>query len=195
MLGTTISTCIEEWILDSTCSYHIFPSRNSFTSFDDTSSGTILIGNDHACEKKGVGVVKLKLHNGTTRELTNVWYIPNLKKNLIFLGALESNGFQVSIESIVLRVTRGALVVMKGLRRNHLYYLQGKTVVGGIATVETTCDTTKLWHMRLGHAGEKSMQGLVKQRLLKGAKTCKLDFCEYCVLGKQTKVKLGTIVH
>jgi hypothetical protein len=39
-------------------------------------------------------------------------------------------------------------------------------------------DTTRLWHMRLGHAGEKAMQGLVKQGLLKGAKTCKLEFCE-----------------
>jgi len=30
---------------------------------------------------------------------------------------------------------------------------------------------------------------------LKGAKTCKLEFCEHCVLGKKTKVKLGTAIH
>lgn len=49
--------------------------------------------------------------------------------------------------------------------------------------------------MRLGHAGEKAMQGLLKQNLLKGAKTCKMDFFEHCVLGKQTRVKFGTAIH
>jgi len=27
---------------------------------------------------------------------------------------------------------------------------------------------------------------------LKGGRTCKLDFCEHCVIGKKTKVKFGT---
>jgi len=49
--------------------------------------------------------------------------------------------------------------------------------------------------MRLDHAGNKSMQALTKQGLLKDAKTCKLEFCEYCVLGKKTKVKFGTAIH
>ena len=49
--------------------------------------------------------------------------------------------------------------------------------------------------MRLGHAGEKSIQVLAKQDLLKGAKTCKLKFYEHCVLGKKTKVKFGTAIH
>ena len=49
--------------------------------------------------------------------------------------------------------------------------------------------------MRLGHAGEKSLQMLAMQGLLKGAKTCKLDFCEQCVLGKQKRVKFGTAIH
>jgi transposase InsO family protein len=47
----------------------------------------------------------------------------------------------------------------------------------------------------LGHAGEKSLQILAKQGLLKGTKTCKLEFCEHCVLGKQRRVKFGTVIH
>ena len=49
--------------------------------------------------------------------------------------------------------------------------------------------------MRLGHTGKKSLQVLVRQGLLKGAGTCKLEFCEYCVIGKKTKVKFGTVTH
>ncbi|KAI3461497.1 hypothetical protein Pfo_018160 [Paulownia fortunei] len=47
----------------------------------------------------------------------------------------------------------------------------------------------------MGHAGEKSLQTPSKQGLLKGAKVCKLDFCEHCVLGKQKRVKFGTAIH
>jgi transposase InsO family protein len=49
--------------------------------------------------------------------------------------------------------------------------------------------------MRLGLAGEKSLQILAKQGLLKGTKTCKLEFCEHCAMGKQRRVEFGTIIH
>ncbi|KAI5338265.1 hypothetical protein L3X38_017536 [Prunus dulcis] len=96
-----------------------------------------------------------------------------------------------------LKVTKGALVIMRGTRKQNLYVLQGKIVVGGTVAIfeSRKYDKTRLWHMRLGHAGEKALQGLVRQGLLKGAKTCKLDFCEHCVLGKQTRVRFGTAVH
>ena len=50
---------------------------------------------------------------------------------------------------------------------------------------------TRLWHMCLRHPGEKALQNLVKPGLLNGAKTNKLEFCEHCVVGKQSKVKFG----
>jgi len=60
------------------------------------------------------------------------------------------------------------------------------------ASIDSDDDATKLWHMRFGHAGEKSMQTLAKQNLLKSAKTCKMKFYEHCVLSKKIKVKFGT---
>ena len=56
-------------------------------------------------------------------------------------------------------------------------------------------DTTRLWHMRLGHPVGKALQGLVSQGLLKGVKSFNLDSCEHCVLGKQTRVKFASEVH
>ncbi|CAL9014787.1 unnamed protein product, partial [Prunus brigantina] len=157
------------------------------------------MGNNNACKTQGIGKICLKMHDGTVRELSDVRYVPDMKKNLISLGALESKGLKITMEGGVLKAVHGALVVMKGTRRNNLYFLQGSTVIGGAAVTEAadadSTDTTRLWHMRLGHAGEKALQGLVKQGLLKGAKACKLEFCEHCVLGKQTRVKFGTAIH
>ncbi|TXG70734.1 hypothetical protein EZV62_005669 [Acer yangbiense] len=42
-------------------------------------------------------------------------------------------------------------------------------------------DTSRLWHMRLGHVGEKTLQGLVKQGRLKGAKTEALMYASHIV--------------
>ena len=49
--------------------------------------------------------------------------------------------------------------------------------------------------MRLKHTEEKSLQALAKYDLLKGASTCKLKFCEHCVIEKKTKVIFDTATH
>ena len=43
VLATTVSTFTNEWILNSTCYYHMCPYRDCFTSLDAMSSGTVLI--------------------------------------------------------------------------------------------------------------------------------------------------------
>ena len=82
------------------------------------------------------------------------------------------------------------------LRSNNLYYYQCGVVTGVTAAVASEDDketeATRLWHMHLRHAGEKSLQTLAKQGLLKGTKMGKL---EHCVLGKQRRVKFDTVIH
>ena len=87
---------------------------------------------------------------------------------LISLGTLETNGCRIVMENGVLKVTKGAMVVMKGLRQGSLYILQGTTVTG-VAAVDTTsadANDTSLWHMRLGHMSEKGMTILSKKGAL-----------------------------
>ena len=111
------------WILDSGCSHHMCPNKDWFTNLETVNHGTVLLGNDYACDKKGVGTIKLKLHDGIVRELYNVCYVPYLKKNLISLGVLEANGFSVCMTNGTLKVTKGALVMMRGTRKQNLYVL------------------------------------------------------------------------
>ena len=49
--------------------------------------------------------------------------------------------------------------------------------------------------MRLGHIGECGMLELHKRNLLKGVKTCKLDFYKYYVYGKQHRFSFKTGSH
>jgi hypothetical protein len=61
--------------------------------------------------------------------------------------------------------------------------------------VESESNYTILWHMRLGHMGERGMLERDKRNLLKGVKTCKLQFCKFCVLGKHNMVQFKTATH
>jgi len=49
--------------------------------------------------------------------------------------------------------------------------------------------------MRIRHTGEKSLQALAKQNLLKGASTGKLKFCEHCIIGKKNRVRFDTVTY
>lgn len=64
------------------------------------------------------------MHDGEDRVLQNVRFVPELKMNLISLGTLETNGCTFKSENGVMKVTRGSLVVMKGIMVNSLYVLR-----------------------------------------------------------------------
>ena len=92
--------------------------------------------------------------------MTEVRYVPSLKKNLISLGALESKGLIVTLKYGGLKIMSGSLVVMKNIRRNNLYYYQDSIIIGTTtiaSTEDKVSEATKMWYMRLGHIGEKSL--------------------------------------
>ena len=47
--------------------------------------GSVFMGNDHAYKTIGIWKVRLKFHDGSVRTLSDVWYVPNLKKMLKFV--------------------------------------------------------------------------------------------------------------
>ncbi|KAH9733955.1 Integrase catalytic domain-containing protein [Citrus sinensis] len=183
-----------EWILDTGATYHLCPIKEWFTDFRNLESSAVVMGNDQPCRTVGIGTIRLKMFDGMVRELKKVRFVLALKKNLISVGALEAKGYKVTIEDGIIKFTHGAMVILQGVRLYNLYYLKrGTTDETNVA--ETHSDTTELWHIRLRHAGEKYLQTLMRHELLKGTKTCKLNFCEHCVVGKKTRVKFGTANH
>ncbi|KAH9754532.1 Integrase catalytic domain-containing protein [Citrus sinensis] len=165
-----------------------------FMDFNELESGAVMMENDQPCRTMGIGTIRLKMFNGMIRELKEVRFVSALKKNLISVGALEAKGYKVTVRDGTMKFTHGAMVILQGVWRHNLYYLKGCTT-DEANVVEVHSDTTKLWHVRLGQAGEKSLQTLMRHELLKGTKTCKLNFCEHCVVGKKTRVKFGTTNH
>jgi len=62
-------------------------------------------------------------------------------------------------------------------------------------SISSDGDCTQVWHMRLGHTGEKSLQAVVNKRSLEGASTCNMELGGHGVLDRKTKVKFDTSTH
>ena len=79
--------------MDSGCSFHMTSNKSWFQNLAERDSGSVLLGNDLACRIRGIGLVGFRMRDGLELVLQNVRYVPDLKKNLISLGELDSQGF------------------------------------------------------------------------------------------------------
>jgi len=50
------------------------------------------MGDDHPCNLKGIGTVRIKMFDGIVQKLKEVRYVAQLKRNLILVGALKILG-------------------------------------------------------------------------------------------------------
>ena len=71
----------------------------------------VLLGNSVSCKVVGIGTIMIKMFDGVIRKLQNVRHVPELKKNLISLGTLDSLGYSCTICNCELLATRGDLIM------------------------------------------------------------------------------------
>nr|GEY40604.1 retrovirus-related Pol polyprotein from transposon TNT 1-94 [Tanacetum cinerariifolium] len=179
--GDVLMVCsasiVDTWIMDTGASHRMTFSRDLFTSFKEW-NGIVKLGDDGVLSIKGSGIVQIKMHDGIVRKF-DCWFVPGLKKNLISLGTLAKNGLKYHGKGEWVKVSKGALVLMKGKLQHGIYFLQGTSVIGTAAVYQSSDkrdDRTNLWHRRLGHMS-------------------KIQFYEACVMGKQRRVKFSIGHH
>jgi hypothetical protein len=116
MLSVSSSTdgLNNSWLLDSACFFHVTPHRNWFDTYRSINCGSVRIGNDAACTIIGMRTIKIKMSDGVVRTLEEVRHIPDMRKNLISLGTLDSKGYSYKSENGIMKVSKGAMVVMTG---------------------------------------------------------------------------------
>ena len=100
---------------------------------------------DRLCNMKEIGTVLIKMFDEMVRELKEVRYVPQLKKNLIYIGALETLGLEIYGRDVILKMLRDSMVVLKGIQCNSLYYLKGNMVTGQVViSIGLNDDCTRL---------------------------------------------------
>ena len=96
-----------------------------FPTYETVSKGVVLMGHNASCKVVGIGTVRIKMFDGVVRTLDDVRHIPDLKRNRIFFITLNSKVYKYTGEGGVLKVSKGALVMMKGQRKSAHLCLAG----------------------------------------------------------------------
>ena len=85
--------------------------------------------------------------------LTNVFYVPDIKKNLVFANLLCKSSVKDVLESNKLNLSKNGIFVEKGYATDGIYKLS--IINKEVSSCAYIVDSSYLWLARLGHLNFK----------------------------------------
>ena len=76
------------------CTFHMYPNRDWFSTYETVSKGVVLMGNNSSCKVAGIGAIKIKMFDEIVKTLSDVKHVSDLKRNLISLSTLDLKGYK-----------------------------------------------------------------------------------------------------
>lgn len=184
----------EAWFLDSGCSNHMCGNKAWFSILDEDFRHSVKLGNNSQLQVMGKGDVSLQMEGGT-HSISDVYFVPDLRSNLLSIGQLLERGCEVLIKHGVFKLfhPRVGLVLQSPMTANKLFRVMA-AVNGSNAVSDcfqaTSMDEFHLWHRRYGHLNYKGLRTLKYQNMVKGIPHLKSDVgdkaCVSCLTGKKT---------
>ena len=122
----------------------------------------IEMGDDGKYRASGEGAIVFQREHGAPLTLTDVKYVPTLKKNLMYVTILEDKGYDVvfSKGKAFLRHISTRQTKRIGIRVKNLYKLEVDDCVALSSKAELvqSQDVGELWHRRLGHLHHRALK-------------------------------------
>ena len=87
----------EVWFLDSCCSNHMTGNKEWFSELDESFSQTVKLGNNTRMDVVGKVIICMQV-NGFTQAISGVYYVPELKNNLLSIRQLQEKGLTILIQ-------------------------------------------------------------------------------------------------
>ena len=78
--------------MDSGASFHTIPHQEILQNYVEGDFGKVYLADGEALDVVGMGDVQIILPNGSVWLLQKVRHIPDLRRNLIFVGQLDDEG-------------------------------------------------------------------------------------------------------
>jgi len=122
--------------------------------------------------------------------MTNVYFIPDLKSNIISLGQATESGCEIRLKDgyLTMHDQEGKLLVKVERSKNRLYKVRM-----GLRNNEclylTTTSNSSLWHARMGHVNLTTLKSMIDKELVQGAPSLVIEseVCGSFLLGKQIR--------
>src|SRR3954471_13512024 len=90
--------------MDTRCSNHLTGNKQWLIDFDSERRTKIRYVDDKYVYAEGMGNVKVKVKNGKTVLIKDVWYVPRIRSNLMSVGHLIEKGFSVVMKNNLLKL-------------------------------------------------------------------------------------------
>ncbi|XP_004301444.1 PREDICTED: uncharacterized protein LOC101291249 [Fragaria vesca subsp. vesca] len=81
------------WYLDSGCSNHMCGSKSSFSVLDEEFRTVVRFGDNSTVNVMGKGDIRIRTKANHVETISNVYYVPALKSNLLSIGQLQEKGY------------------------------------------------------------------------------------------------------
>ena len=178
------------WFLDSGCSNHMCGKRDMFFHFDSSFRESVKMGNDFCLRVQGKGRVRMEV-NGIVHVITDVFFVPELKSNLLSLGQLQEKGLAVLIQRGICKIfhPEKGLLIETAMTHNRMFAVlahcpppQDQKCYSSAVTDQST-----LWHHRYGYLSWNGINILQQKKMVDGLPNFKAiqQVCEGCLVGRQ----------
>jgi len=178
------------WYLDNGASNHMTGDQRYFTSIDNSITGKVRFGDDSRIDIKGKGTISFFDRNGEQRKMSDVYFIPDLKSNIISLGQARESGCDIRMKDDILTMhdQEGKLLVKATRSKNRLNKVR-MAKRGTMCLYLTNLSESSRWHSRLGHINLDTIKSMIQKELVRGIPHVKIEkeVCDSCLFGKQSR--------
>ncbi|XP_075515589.1 uncharacterized protein LOC142550237 [Primulina tabacum] len=112
----------DAWFLDSGCSHHMCGDQTMFNELNENFRHSVKLGNNTRMDVMGNGSVKLLL-DGVNHVVAEVYYIPELRNNLLSIGLLQERGLTILIKGGMCKIfhPRKGLIIQTNMSANWMF--------------------------------------------------------------------------
>ena len=141
------------WFLDSGCSNHMCGKKNMFFGLDSSFRESVKLGNDSSINVQGKGKIRMEV-NGFMHVITEVFYVPDLKNNLLSIRQLQEKGLAVLIQHGKYKIFHSVkgLIMETEMTHNIMFTMLARCVPKELQCFfSLITDQADLWHYKYGH--------------------------------------------